>query len=628
VPPPLRVNSGFEKQFTAATALHQAGRLVEALAAYQRLRSLAPRDYRVLHLGGTALLQLGRAAEACPWLESALRILPHAAATHMCLGLAQSQSGLNEPAEVHLRAAVRLEPANGENATNLGIFLVRIGQGAAGLEALRRGAELRPNVAAGWLNLGGALLTLGHPAEALVVHERAIALAPHEAIGHRGRAMALHGCHRMRESLAAFDAALRIDPLDVTSASQRLLVLHYLDEFSAADVAEAHRAFGRLAAGLQPARVLPRVGGPDKRLRVAFLSPDLRTHAVACFLEPLLGGLTPDGFELVLYHDHAIEDATSARLRGRAALWRNFTGVPDVEVARQILADAPDVLVDLAGHTGQNRQGLLASRLAPVQITYLGYPDTTGLTTMDFRLTDALADPEGAAEALHTERLVRFAETAWCYATPADAPAVVPPPWCADAGAGAEVGPVFGSFNNLGKLSPSTWRLWARLLAAVPGARLLLKGTAPAPDWVARQAAAVGLDPARVTLLPVVAGQGAHLGCYAQMDVALDAVPYNGTTTTCEALWMGRPVVTLVGDRHVSRVGASLLTAAGQGDCVAATEDEFIERARTLVADRAALAVRSAGLRAGLLASPLMDAAGQGRAFAQVIRECWARGGE
>ena len=624
MPPPLRFNSGFEKQFTAATALHQAGRLVEALAAYQRLRPLAPRDYRVLHLGGTALLQLGRAAEACPWLESALRILPHAAATHMCLGLAQSQSGLTAPAEVHLRAAVRLEPTNGEIATNLGIFLVRSGQGAAGLDALRRGAELRPNVAAGWLNLGGALLTLGHPAEALVAHDRATALTPHEAIGHRGRAMALHGCHRMPESLAAFDAALRIDPLDVTSASQRLLVLHYLDEFSAAEVAEEHRAFGRLAAGLQPARVLPRAGGPDKRLRVAFLSPDLRTHAVACFLEPLLGGLTPDGFELVLYHDHAIEDATSARLRARAALWRNFTGLPDVEVARQILADAPDILVDVAGHTGQNRQGLLASRLAPVQVTYLGYPDTTGLTTMDFRLTDALADPLGTAEVLHTERLVRFASTAWCYSPPADAPAVVPPPCCAAAGSA----PVFGSFNNLGKLSPSTWRLWARLLAEVPGARLVLKGTAPAPDWVERQAAAVGLDPARVTLLPVVVGQAGHLGCYAQMDVALDAVPYNGTTTTCEALWMGRPVVTLVGDRHVSRVGVSLLTAAGQADCVAATEAEFIERARALVADRAGLAVRSAGLRASLLASLLMDAAGQGRAFAQALRACWAGQGD
>jgi len=425
----------------------------------------------------------------------------------------------------------------------------------------------------------------------------------------------------MRESLAAFDAALRIDPLDVTSASQRLLVLHYLDEFSAADVAEAHRAFGRLAAELQPARVLSRVGGPDKRLRVAFLSPDLRTHAVACFLEPLLGGLPPDGFELVLYHDHAIEDTTSARLRAQAALWRNFTGIPDVEVARQILADAPDILVDLAGHTGQNRQGLLASRLAPVQITYLGYPDTTGLTTMDFRLTDVIADPVGAAEALNTERLVRFASTAWCYAPPADAPGVVPPPCCADVG--SEVAPVFGSFNNLGKLSPSTWRLWARLLAAVPGARLLLKGTAPSPDWVARQASAVGLDAARVTLLPVVVGQASHLRCYAQMDVALDAVPYNGTTTTCEALWMGRPVVTLVGDRHVSRVGAALLTAAGQGDCVSATEDEFIERARALVVDRAALAVRSAGLRASLLASPLMDAAGEGRAFAQAVRACW-----
>jgi protein O-GlcNAc transferase len=612
-----------ESQFAAATAHHQAGRVAEALAAYQRLRPLTPRDYRVLHLGGTALLQLGRAEEACPWLESALRILPQAAATHMCLGLALSQAGRTEPAELHLRAAVRLEPANGECATNLGVYLVRIGQGAAGLEALRRGAELRPGVAAGWLNLGGSLLSLGHPAEALRVYDQASALAPRDPHGHRGRAMALHGCHRMVEALAAFDAALHLDPHDVTSASQRLLVLHYLDDFSAAQVAAAHRAFGQLAARLQPARSLPRSGGADKRLRVALLSPDLRTHAVAGFLEPLLGGLTPERFELVLYHDHAIEDATSARLRARAQVWRNFCGLPDAVVGRQILADAPDVLVDLAGHTGQNRQGLLASRLAPVQITYLGYPDTTGLTTMDFRLTDALADPPGVADELHTERLVRFAPTAWCYARPNEAPEVVPPPCCSGRG-GA---PVFGSFNNLGKLSSSTWRLWARLLAAEPGARLLLKGTAPAPDWLERQASAVGLDPARVTLLPVVAGQAAHLGCYAKMDVALDAVPYNGTTTTCEALWMGRPVVTLAGDRHVSRVGASLLTAAGQGDCVAANADEFVAVARALVADQAGLAARSARLRTDLLASPLMDAAGQGRAFAQAIRACWLGGG-
>ena len=622
MPPPVRSNPALESQLTVATGHHQSGRLAQAWALYQRLRPLAPRDYRVLHLGGTALLQLGRASEACEWLESALRLSPNAAATHLCLGLALSQLARNESAESHLRTAVRLDPKNGESATNLGHFLLRTGKLIDGVAALRRGAELRPKDPAGWRNLGEGLLTLGHPTEALAALERAVALAPRDPAGHRGRAMALHGCHRMCDSLAAFDAALRLDPRDVTAASQRLLVLHYLDDLSAVEVAEAHRAFGRLAAGVQPARVLPRTGGAEKRLRVAFLSPDLRTHAVAGFLEPLLGGLAPESFELVLYHDHAIDDATSARLRARAGLWRNFHGLPESEVARRILADAPDILVDLAGHTGQNRQGMLASRLAPVQVTYLGYPDTTGLPTMDFRLTDAIADPVGLAEPFHTERLVRFAPTAWCYAVPASAPAVVPPPCTRDAVAA----PVFGSFNNLGKLSPPTWRLWARVLAAVPEARLLLKGAAPSPDWVVQQAAAVGLDPARVTLLPVVPGLDAHLGCYAQMDVALDALPYNGTTTTCEALWMGRPVVTLAGDRHVSRVGASLLTAVGQADCVAATEDEFVERARALVVDRPALAARSARLRDDLRASPLLDAAGQGRAFAQALRDCWTSG--
>ncbi len=619
MPPASPAHQAFDRQFAAAAALHQGGRLPEALAAYQRLRPLAPRDYRVLHLGGTALLQLGRAGEAVEWLEAALRASPDAAATRMCLGLALSQQGRPGAAEPHLRAAVKLDPHNAEAWANLGLFLVRSGQAEAGIDALGQGTRLRPQVASGWTHLGEALLTLGRPGEALAAHDRALALAPGDAAAHAARAMALHGCHRMAESLAAFDTALRLEPGRLAAASQRLLVLHYLDGLPADDVAEAHRAFGRLAASIIPARSLPPQGGPGKRLRVAFLSPDLRTHAVAFFLEPLLGRLPSEEFEVVLYHDHFIEDAVSARLRAGVAFWRNFAGLPDAVVAQRILADAPDLLVDLAGHTGHNRMALLAGRLAPVQVAYLGYPDTTGLPTMDFRLTDAVADPAGPADALHTERLVRFAPTAWCYAPPADAPEVVPPPLCRDPKGAV----VFGSFNNLGKLSPATWRLWARVLAAVPGSRLLLKGRAPSSDWLARQAESAGIDPARVTLLPPVPGIAAHLAAYSGMDIALDPAPYHGTTTTCEALWMGRPVVTLAGDRHVNRVGASLLAAVGQGDCVTAREDEFVECARRLAADPAGLARRSSGLRGLMRSSPLMDASAQGRAFALALRACW-----
>ena len=609
----------WDSQFAAATAHHQAGRVAEARALYQRLRSLAPRDYRVLHLGGVALYQLNRPAEAVTWLEAALAVQPRAAASLMCLGLALDRTGRAAEAEQRLRAAVALEPKNGEAWTNLGLSLCARGRPEDGLAALRGGTEVGPKESGAWAALGGALLTIGQVTEALAAYDRAVALNPHDAAAHTGRAAALHAAHRMPEALAAFDAALRSDPLHLPAASQRLLVLHYLDGVASADLARAHSEFGQLAERLRPSRSLPPQGGPDKRLRVAFLSPDLRTHAVAFFIEPLLAGLPAAEFEVVLYHDYPSEDAMSARLRARASLWRNFSGQPDEVAGAAILADASDILVDLAGHTGRNRLGLLAGRVAPVQITYLGYPDTTGLRTMDFRFTDEVADPTNATDKWHTERLVRFAPTAWCYAPPPDAPEVEVPPMVADPLAS----PVFGSFNNLGKVSASTWLLWGRLLAAIPGARLLLKGTPPAPDWVARHAAAAGIEPGRITLLPSAPGIREHLACYSLMDVALDPVTYHGTTTTCEALWMGRPVVSLAGERHVNRVGASLLTAAGQGDCVAKTAEEFVAIACALVADRAALAARCGGLRAALVASPLCDRAGQGRAFSDALRACW-----
>jgi protein O-GlcNAc transferase len=182
---------------------------------------------------------------------------------------------------------------------------------------------------------------------------------------------------------------------------------------------------------------------------------------------------------------------------------------------------------------------------------------------------------------------------------------------------------VFGSFNHLGKLSPATWALWGRVLAAVPHSRLVLKGSPPDPDWPARPAREAGIDPSRVELLPFMASRAEHFASYAAMDIALDPVPYHGTTTTCEALWMGRPVVTLAGDRHVRRVGASLLTAIGEADNVCGTENDYVETAVRLASDRAGLAARSARLRAALSQSALGDAAGQGKAFAEALRSCW-----
>ncbi len=618
MPPTLRANPGFEQQLSVATKHHQAGRVEVAFAVYQRLQPLAPQDFRVPHLGGLALYQLNRYAEAVKWLGRAARLQPRSGATRMCLGLSLDRLGKMEAAAGHLREAVRLEPGNAEAWTNLGGFLFARGDVAGAIDAHRRAVQANPRFVIGWCNLGRTLMQAGRTAEALVAHESALALAPGDAHARKGRAQANNGCHRLDAALADFEAVIASDPADHEAASLRLYLLHFLDGLPASQLAREHREFGARFSANTP-RTFATVRDPDKRLRVAFLSPDLRGHSVAFFLRPLLAHLNRDAFEIVLYHDSALEDSFSAALRAHASIWRNVHACTDAELESLVHADAPDILVELAGHTAFKRPLPLARRLAPVQGTYLGYPNTTGLPTIDFRLTDERADPFGSADEWHSEKLLRFSPCAWAYEPPAQAPAVAPPPCLADAGGVV----TFGSFNNVMKLSPATLRLWARVLAAVPGSMLMLKGNVPDAEEFRARIAQAGLPPERCHLLPRTAGLVEHLATYGRIDIALDPVTYHGTTTTCEALWMGRPVVTLAGEGHVRRVGVSLLTTAGQGDCVARSEDEFVQIAVRLAADPSALAARCAGLRDALASSSLLDHAGQANRFGEALRGRW-----
>jgi protein O-GlcNAc transferase len=350
----------------------------------------------------------------------------------------------------------------------------------------------------------------------------------------------------------------------------------------------------------------------------------LRAHSCAYFLEPLLQHLDRQQFELYLYHDHFRVDAVSLRLQAQAAVWRNLVGQPGPAVEQIIRADAPDILIDLAGHTGMNnRLALFARRLAPVQVTYLGYPNTTGLPAMDYRFTDAVADPVGEADRFATERLVRFAPTAWTYAAPPDAPAVNVRPSSPDT-------PVtFGCFNNLAKLTDAMLAAWAKVLHGVPGSRLWLKGSglgdrATRAGYLERFAR-LGLPAERITLLDRTAETASHLAMYHEVDVALDTFPYHGTTTTCEALWMGVPVVTLAGDRHMSRVGASLLTAIGHAEWIAASADDYVRIATDLALDRGRLGAIRAGLRQEITRSPLGDHRAQADLFGAALRSCWKK---
>ncbi len=610
----------YQRLLQDAVVHHRAGRLDQAESLYRRVRAALPNHFDAVHLSGLVALQRGRTAEALDLLARAHRLAPRHAPCALRLGLALVSAGRAAEAEQPLRAAVTIDPNSAEAWDGLAHCLKVQDRLSAAIECHQKALALQPAFAKGLYNFGLTLSLAGRQAEALACHERAIAADPKYARGYYGRAQVLQQMHRIPEAIAAYDRFLELEPGNLEARSYRLYALNHLDDLAREKLFAEHVAYGRVV-GQTPVPAFPNDSAPGRRLRLAILSPDLRAHSCAWFLEPLLQHLDPAQFELCLYHDHFREDAVSARLKSLAVVWRNFVGQPDAAVEKAIRADAPDILVDLAGHTGMtSRLPLFARHLAPVQVNYLGYPNTTGLSAMHYRFTDATVDPVGEADALATERLVRFAPTAWAY----QPPPVTPEVKVRDTNTGQIT---FGSFNNVAKVTDATLALWARVLAAVPGSKLLLKGRGFGDEPVRRRYferfAAAGLPVERVEFLERTAKTDDHLALYGRVDISLDTFPYHGTTTTCEALWMGVPVVTLMGDRHVSRVSGSLLAAIGRNEWIAQTPDDYVRIAAELATDPAKLAAIRASLRDEVRRSPLGDHAGQSARFAAALRQCW-----
>jgi predicted O-linked N-acetylglucosamine transferase (SPINDLY family) len=357
-------------------------------------------------------------------------------------------------------------------------------------------------------------------------------------------------------------------------------------------------------------------------LRVGYVSGDFREHSVAYFLEPVLrgqGGHDRAAVEVFCYADQRKRDAMTERLVSFGHQWRWVAGMSDDAVAELVRKDGIDVLVDLAGHSAENRLLVFARKPAPVQVTWLGYPNTTGLSAMDYRVTDAVADPPDLGEdERYSEKLVRLPRCFLCYGMEREWPEVGTLP------AQANGFVTFGSFNNIGKVSERTMRLWGKVLQAAPGARLLLKYRSLGDEGtrrVVREAMAkCGVDVSRVEMVGHVGSHVEHLKLYGRVDVGLDTTPYCGTTTTCEAMAMGVPVVTLAGNSHVSRVGASLMTAVGMGEMAAASEDAYVSIAVKVAGDVENLKHVRLGLRERMRGSGLCDAVSFAREMEGAMR--------
>jgi len=472
------------------------------------------------------------------------------------------------------------------------------------------------------LRRAGTAAKAGHLSAALECYRACIQAHPRALEGYLGLASVLVDLWSIDEAVDAYGSALELAPRSGAVFSALLFHSHYLAPADRRKMFDLHRRFGTMMREAAPARQEKFALAPDpgRRLRIGYVSPNFSRHSVGYFVEPVIRCHDRERYEVYCYYTHPLADETTARMRRSADGWRDIADANDDAVEQMIRADRIDILVDLAGHSKGNRLGVFARKPAPIQMTWLGYPDTTGLDAVDFRITDRVADPEPDAELRHSERLLRIDDAFLCYQPPPDSPPV-------SERSGSTPGVVFSSFNNVAKLNEETLRVWGKILAGVPGSRIALKAASLGfPDTVDRILDCCernGVDSGRVELRGWIKDRRQHLGLYANIDVALDTFPYNGTTTTCEALWMGVPVVSLAGDAHMSRVGATILRCVGMSDLVARSVEEYADIAIALARDAGRRKSLRVNLRNRLTVSPLLDHAGFTRKLEHHFRRSW-----
>jgi FkbM family methyltransferase len=593
-------------------ALYELGKYDEAAAAHRRAIALRP-DYAGAHSNlGNALKELGELDEAVAAHRRAIALKPDHAEAHCNLATVLCEQGMLDEAVGSYRHAIAIRPDLTEAHFNLGVALYDQGKLDDAADAYRAAIALAPDHAAAHCNLGNTLAEQAMLEPAVAAYRQALGIRHDYADAHYNLANALNDQGRLEAAMAAYRQAIGMKPEFAVAHSNLLFCMNGSDALSRDDLFAAHREWDERHARPAP-RATPHANDrvPERRLRIGYVSPDFRKHSVTYFFEPLLREHDRQTVEVFCYAAVKRPDAVTARLQGLADHWIATVGMPDDALAERIRNDRIDILVDLAGHTGGNRLMVFARKPAPIQVTWLGYPNTTGLGAIDYRLVDAVTDPVGEADRWASETLLLLDDGFLCYNAPPDAPERAAPP-------GRDTGAVtFGSFNNPSKLSPATLDAWATLLARLPRARLLLKGKQfadPATrDLLLARLARRGIAAERIELAQWVPGSAAHLSFYDRIDIALDPFPYNGTTTTCEALWMGVPVVTLQGHRHAGRVGASLLTRVDLTDCIAKSREHYVEIACALAGDPDRLASLRRGLRPRMASSSLCD----GRAFAR-----------
>jgi predicted O-linked N-acetylglucosamine transferase (SPINDLY family) len=572
-----------------------------------------------------AMLQSGQEAQVRAMLEAHLKRRPADAVANKVMAMIHGAHLDDEKAALHLQRACFADPRDGESRFMLGNVLMGLRKHKEALAAYKECLKLAPGDVGSSDGAAKCLISLGRLDEARRLYESCIAAHPDVADTYGNYATALVHVAKAEEALAVAERGLALLPENAALLEFVAYTSNFPSGVDDLYVRSIHERWGRAIAKERahaPAAPVHDDRNPDRVLRVGFVSGDFAHHACALFMRPLLFNLDR---ARVLPHCYSTADAgDGGDLEFREqCVFRDLADASLDDTARAVRDDRIDVLIDCSGLTQGQRLRAFVPRCAPVQATWLGYPNTTGVPTIDWRLVDIHTDPPGA-EAHCTERLMRLETCFLCFTPDRQAPEPVLTPATASADATAPV--VFGSFNRMTKVNDATLDAWAAVLRAVPDSRMLVKLRIMSDELLAETRALFarrGVDGARITALPFTKSSQEHALMYAQMDVGLDAFPYNGTTTTCEAAWMGVPVVTLAGTNHRGRVGVSLNMALGQPELIARDVDDYVRIAAGLAADRAALGRRRLGLRARMAASPLCDATGYAARFERALRAMW-----
>jgi predicted O-linked N-acetylglucosamine transferase (SPINDLY family) len=595
---------------------HQQNRFAEAEQLYRQILGRDPYHADALDLLGVIANTFGAFQDAAQMIARAITVDGRVPRYHMDLAVALKGLGRLEEAEASCRRAIELQPNEGGFYSNLGTILQDMGKAEEALPIYRRAIELNPGMPEAHLNLGAALQDLERYEEAAEATKAALKLNPESGDAHANLALGYHALGRLDEARPLYDRAIKLKPQHAETSSNRLMCLTYMADISPEALLSEHREWDRRHAVRIPPRAYANSREPERRLRIGYVSADLRTHPVGYFMLDVLKAHS-EAVETFLYSHTPVLDEVSERLRGAAGHWRNLIGVQDDKAAEMILNDGVDILVDVSGHTANNRLLLFTHRPAPVQASWLGHPSTTGLSAIDYLIMDEAAVPAGA-ERWCSEAVARLPHGRFCYAPPAYAPPVAEPP------PGRPV--TFGSFNNMTKLTPQVVRLWAEVLKANPGSRLILKWkslTEPGTQGrLERAFGEAGVEPGRVEFR----NKSPHvdmLAEYGDIDIALDPFPFCGGLTSCEALWMGVPVVTLPGKRPASRQTLGFLQTLGLGELAASSEADYVRIASQLAAHPDWRAVLRRDLRPRMAGSPLCDGALFTASLEDAFRRMW-----